>query len=115
LHLRLGMRSAMPLVLFAGFLVAPLTACMPGHQTRAGSEQLVRRVEHDTGCRDGRRYTWTELDKRTIGVEACGKRAVYVSTCQSCADVTGVSYPCDCTWTRDASLGDVDMAAAPRP
>ncbi len=84
-----------------------LTACAA---TRASPEQLVARASFDLEC-DAAELEVVPIDDKTRGVKGCGKRATYVSTCETGANRYG-TYQHDCTWVMNARNGEPSASGA---
>jgi hypothetical protein len=89
------------------FAVVPMVFAMA---CGASSEQLVRRASFDLDCAP-ERIRVHEIDRRTRGVQGCGKRAVYLHSCQH-----GTSAH-ECTWVlnSDASRTAAAPSTDPHP
>lgn len=67
---------------------------------------LTRRASFDFQCpTDQLRYT--EIDNRSYGVSGCGRRAMYIETCQ------GEGWMRECTWVLNGAVES--YAPAPQP
>jgi hypothetical protein len=86
----------MPWVALAGFL---MLAC-----ATATTEQLMRRASFDLACAESS-LTQVKIDNQTEGVIGCGKRAVYVVSCDG-----PPNNATSCTWVLN---GDIKPGNAP--
>ncbi len=78
---------------FLGTLSLVLVACRGGSDPETpeqpGGEELRRRAEFDLGCKQ---LSFVQISEKTIGVRGCGKKVVYVESCQN------PHIPWDCNW-----------------
>jgi len=91
--------------------VAGLAACFDQDAT---FPQLRVRAARDLAC-GPETYEIRPIDARTVAVRACGREAVYVSSCEQCSDPFakgGRTYACSCTWRQDGPILDVAPAGA---
>ena len=79
-------------------ILATLVGCS-AHATQA---QLLRRAAFDLECPEAEIET-VQIDDRTVGVKACGKRATYLETCESGANKHG-TYRRNCTWVMNTDV-----------
>lgn len=65
----------------------------------ATKNQLARRATFDLSCSaDALKYS--DIDWRTVGVAGCGKRAVYLESCDGPRENAGTS----CTWVINGAI-----------
>ena len=75
------------------------------------SAMLRARAEADLECPD-EVFAVTPQDERTVAVRGCGRRATYLSTCETCA-AGRATYRCRCTWSLAGTVAKVTTAREP--
>lgn len=81
----------------ARVLVVAAMALVGCVDQNATTSQLKKRSSVDLSC------PWYEvgvrsIDARTRLVEGCGKRAIYVESCETCSAGKYGTFRCNCTW-----------------
>lgn len=79
-------------------LIAALGALLLG--CGATLPQLKKRAAFDLQCPE-EQIQVVQIDKRTRGVQGCGKQGTYVESCKACG--SGGGQHCDCTWILNSS------------
>jgi hypothetical protein len=87
---------------------AVLAVSVFGCMMSASRDQLARRSSFDLAC-PAEQTRYVQVDERSWGATGCGRRAVYVESC----DGVTTSPNTKCTWVLNGSVVQEAVVAAP--